>query len=639
MKSLSINFLALILASLLVSLAAVSVSAETSSMHQTQTRMTCLVPSAYKTIQAAVDDTNCLEISVAAGTYGDPVLIDRTVTIRGASRATTIITNQITGQHPSNFGISVTLEQLTVQNSPNYGIYMHLAAILNANDITVTGNTNWGIYSANTTVTLSNCESSYNKGGIWGRIVSITNCSVHNNPISGGLNVGSGTIRDSSITDNSETIDGQKGGGISISFTGAGSLTIENSTIRGNTCNGPDATSNTCDGGGIALIQGSLELRNSTVTLNVADRYGGGVHVHYLWESSAVIENSIISNNTANDSGGGVSVAQPTIIRNSVIEGNTAYADTPHNDNGIGAGGGIYVYDNTLEMSDTTVRDNQARPFADGVGASSGGGLYVVPSAGTGVTVTTSTLSGNYAFLDGGGAYITEGTYFENVTVAENRASRDGGGIYGHAPGFIHHSTIADNDADFGGDGVGNGGGLAGNTRVYHTWIGHNRDNTLTGTQYHDCTGNTLSLGYSLLREIGSCTGFAVFASDQVGNTAVPLKIDPILPLASHGGPTETIALKETSIAIDAGWNRCTDLVLTDQRGATRVGQDGNSISGDGNYCDIGAFEVAPDYVPTRVAVSSQQSANSQQLWSVIGGLSLLFLLTLIAIKLDKPKL
>lgn len=75
--------------------------------------------------------------------------------------------------------------------------------------------------------------------------------------------------------------------------------------------------------------------------------------------------------------------------------------------------------------------------------------------------------------------------------------------------------------------------------------------------------------------------------------------IDPQLgPLQDNGGPTETHALPSNSPAIDAGdpdgcLDAGNDLLLTDQRGATRP---------QGAACDIGAYELvlAPDVALTK---------------------------------------
>ncbi|MEZ4637707.1 MAG: hypothetical protein R2856_22585 [Caldilineaceae bacterium] len=49
------------------------------------------MPGGYATLQAAVDDANCAEITLAAGTYSENVTINRSVSIRGAAEGQTLV--------------------------------------------------------------------------------------------------------------------------------------------------------------------------------------------------------------------------------------------------------------------------------------------------------------------------------------------------------------------------------------------------------------------------------------------------------------------------------------------------------------------------------------------------------------------
>lgn len=111
---------------------------------------------------------------------------------------------------------------------------------------------------------------------------------------------------------------------------------------------------------------------------------------------------------------------------------------------------------------------------------------------------------------------------------------------------------------------------------------------TVAGTIIHGaCLGLMISAGYNIESPDGSC-GF-----DQTGDqrfvATEQLKLEP---LQDNGGPTETHALGEGSVAIDAiPAEDCVDAdgepLTTDQRGVERP---------QGDACDVGAveMEVAP---------------------------------------------
>jgi hypothetical protein len=103
------------------------------------------------------------------------------------------------------------------------------------------------------------------------------------------------------------------------------------------------------------------------------------------------------------------------------------------------------------------------------------------------------------------------------------------------------------------------------------------------------------------LSDDNSCA-FVFTAMGDLDNT--PAGLDPN-DLQNNGGPTQTIALLPTSLAVDAvPWNAnpelssCTDTarqtIMTDQRGVPRP---------QGRACDIGAFEF---FKKVRAQVTSQ---------------------------------
>jgi nitrous oxidase accessory protein NosD len=106
----------------------------------------CHVPStAYPTIQSAINDDTCDTINVAAGTYTENVFIRRSVTIRGADEATTIVDGGGNGTVFEIFATGgVTIKNVTIRNGASGGtgggIDMCCTASLTLQNSTVSDN-------------------------------------------------------------------------------------------------------------------------------------------------------------------------------------------------------------------------------------------------------------------------------------------------------------------------------------------------------------------------------------------------------------------------------------------------------------------------------------------------------------------
>lgn len=144
-----------------------------------------------------------------------------------------------------------------------------------------------------------------------------------------------------------------QGGG--ISNTGGGTLTLQNSTVTGNTVSDDEEI---VAGGGI-WNSGTLIVRRSTVSGNSASggafAIGGGISNNgtLTLESSTVSGNGA-SGGSAGANGGGVSNAGTMSVQNSTVSGNfAAGAGT------LVRGGGIFSF-GTLTLESSTVSRNTA---------------------------------------------------------------------------------------------------------------------------------------------------------------------------------------------------------------------------------------------------------------------------------------
>lgn len=420
-------------------------------------------------------------------------------------------------------------------------------------------------------------------GGIWQTGGSLT---LHDVVITGNATGNGGPMRFGSPTFGGF---GGFGGGIYAS----GTLTMTDCVISNNaTGNGGTGTNFGGSGGrgaGIYFAPGTLTLTNVTISGNHTGNAGGGPSSGNSGDGGGMW------------TGGDFFPSQlTTVILNKVNINNNS---TGTADNGTtGGGGGIFVYQGTLSLTDSTVSNNHtgsANTSSFSGQAGSGGGIY---HNGTLLTVRNSTISGNTTGDSAPGVNSTGGGINNNTTMSlinttvsgniTGAGPSMGGGIFSRFSAELINCTITKNISP---NGFGNGvTGHQGTYTVGNTIIAGNgtlgNGPDLKNTLFTPPTYN--SLGHNL---IGNAEDVSTFnaSGDQTGSTASPL--NPQLgPLADNGGPTLTHALLINSTALDAGDNglaedRTDDPILTDQRGVQRIADspDGDSIA----TVDIGAFE------------------------------------------------
>jgi CSLREA domain-containing protein len=223
---------------------------------------------------------------------------------------------------------------------------------------------------------------------------------------------------------------------------------------------------------------------------------------------------------------------------------------------GVGSGGGALIpADGQLTFYDAIIKDN--------VATSRGGGIQNLGD----LSLFHTTVTGNRA-ASGAGLAAEENSNNSvfSSTIAGNGATGNGGGIVAASTLTLWSTTIAGNTAAAGG-GLYQESTPSATTQLIDTILGSNGGGSCGGS-INGIPRNTTS--HNLAAD-STC----LFASAAEGAVA-----DPRLgPLANNGGPTDTMALRAGSPAINAGDpNLCGS--QTDQRYATAVGT-----------CDIGAFE------------------------------------------------
>jgi hypothetical protein len=267
----------------------------------------------------------------------------------------------------------------------------------------------------------------------------------------------------------------------------------------------------------------------------------------------------VIRGGDALDWGGALLVGNgPVGLTNCVVTRNKAASE----------GGGIFASAGELTIVRSTVRANRA-------GGSGGGVASIVETEIRSSTVSGNTAAADTAGLGGGGIWqVGDSLTMRNDTVASNRAVTDGGGILTNdAIAVLTNVTVARNVADTQNTGGGLGGGLrnGGSTTtptVVNSIVALNR---YGNGNTSDCSGLFDSVGRNLLTGLVGCADFPTPPN--------LLTDDPRLgELADNGGPTQTIALRRGSPAIDHAAKASAE--KRDQRGHKRDA-----------HPDIGAYE------------------------------------------------
>jgi LPXTG-site transpeptidase (sortase) family protein len=187
-----------------------------------------------------------------------------------------------------------------------------------------------------------------------------------------------------------------------------------------------------------------------------------------------------------------------------------------YGNSGAGDGGGIRNF-GTVTITDSTLTGNFS--------TASGGGIY---NAGT-LTVTDSTLYSNISTTGGGGIY-NEGTLtIDNCTISNNEARVDGGGgIYNLETLSIANSTISGNKTTGDGGGVNNKGTMdvesstfSENLAIgdYHYGGGIHNENLITSIENSTFSGNSAYWGGGINNNYGTITN--IINSTFSGNSAI----------------------------------------------------------------------------------------------------------------------
>lgn len=258
------------------------------------------------------------------------------------------------------------------------------------------------------------------------------NCEVRGNHASGrggGLFIGAGSysLVDTTIADNFATNEGggiedlgtapstitrgrivnniSSGAGAGIRHVSGQELTIEHSTISGNTA----ATTSIVTGGGIASQSATLNINYSTISGNKS-HFGGGIYVANLGASTKLnLVGSTVTGNTAISDGGGLFVfGAGATLTNSTITNNFA---------GTGTGGGLGMQNSSAGTATVVVINNT---IAFNRSNANGGGITAISGS---LTLKNTLIAGN---TSGTNADIQAAFVSEGFNLVQTRGTSSG---------------------------------------------------------------------------------------------------------------------------------------------------------------------------------------------------------------------
>jgi len=372
----------------------------------------------------------------------------------------------------------------------------------------------------------------------------------------------------------------------------------------------------------------TVNIQNITITdcNNTANYYAGAIYNREdLTLTNVTITNSSVVNNTTAWGGAIYStVAAGSLTLNGCIISGCSATGSSTTVGNI-AGGGIYAYNGTINITNTTIT---------GCSAKAGGGMY---SRRGNLTISSSTIKENTALYRGGGLSvipdntspdieITDSFIYKNMLTHDVGGSNQafGGGIYATSGSSqtttleTFNTTVTENQVNYtSGTGFCGGGGICfeqdGTTTItlYNSTISQNSSsNTVTATSSYG-GGVYVKIGtlhaYSSLFADNATTGaggidinkggsgtmgtveYSLIEDGTKGNHGIVDGVDNCIvgdpslsSAADNGGLTWTCALQADSLAIDTGSNP--QSLTTDQRG----GSFNRVYSGT---ADIGAYE------------------------------------------------
>ncbi|HEY2154845.1 MAG TPA: CSLREA domain-containing protein [Isosphaeraceae bacterium] len=283
----------------------------------------------------------------------------KTVTITGS-----LVQNNFSQAAGGGYGDAGGAAALTVTNS----FFLNNAAVANGGGISANGML---AQLVNTTLAGNSTQTSGGGGDFNATVtIHVTDCTVSGNTTrAAGAGLSAENITQFTIT--TSTFTGNlafgNGGGVSATFTGAGTISVNDCLFSGNTTvnvgaglftSGGTATitdSRFTDnaaavGGGIEIVMTVVQISNCTVDGNRASGRAGGIFLNLPAATNSVLLNDTITGNSGGPEGGGIDFFMGT--------GTAAITDCTIDGNSATKGGGVFEDFATVNVGGTIIAGN-----------------------------------------------------------------------------------------------------------------------------------------------------------------------------------------------------------------------------------------------------------------------------------------
>ena len=439
---------------------------------------------------------------------------------------------------PKYYYLTNNIELTAEWDAPQY-------TVLDLNGYSITMQQEGDAIKVTGSFTLTDCKGGKteygkitHKTGVNGRGVNVSEGftmyggSIYGNTASsdgGGIWAGNKaviTMYDGEISGNKTT--GGDGGGVYIGINATLEMSGSASITKNETTN--------YSGGGVCAVMGKIKMSgNSSISENTAsDSSGGGVFLNGANSTLTMSDNAEIANNKAKDNAAGVYMSGND--SQFTMDGGSIYGNE-FTGTGASSGGGVYV-NGTFTMNDGSIYNNTATESGGGVCSNgmfnmNGGNIYGnTATNGAGVymygtnkrfTMNDGNIYGNTATGNGGGVYISNGTF----TMTK---------------GTIGAVTL--NRVNYDGNSAKNGGGVYINDGTFTMGTGE--------SQTPNIYSNTASVqGGGVYVRSGQGTHFQIFNSVQVwnnGNSDVYLNDDQTIQIIGKLVGDKTIGVTPSSL-------------------------------------------------------------------------------------------